>query len=1155
MVEAATEFAKAGENEADAAQLAKVAAMYQNIADEQISAGEAAEFLIAQMKAFNISADDSIHIIDSVNNVSNNMAVSSADLARNLGNMSAAMAVGGNTMEESIGLLTGITEITRSAASASRALVTIQSRFNQIVDESSSTGQSLLKWYTKHGIAVKDDAGQLRSLYDVMSDLAPKWNSLTKNEQSYFMQQQAGARQSQNLAALLSNFKGVQEATELAYNSSGSAAAENAKVLESLEAKTTALKATWEDFANKTINSELVKSLLNLANGALKILNTGVGRTITQFTLLSGVFVGLGGVIAQVVPAIIAAFKGVKIAAVGASAAMQGFKASIPVVGVVLAALSTAILFVTSAIDKQNQKFKELEQSVDAANDAYNDAIATANANEMQAKSLVGTIEELNKVTHLSEEQQYRYESAVNKLNELYPDLNLNIDKHTGKIKENTDAIYDRIEAMKQEALQVAVQEKQSAQYKIIADAQLEQYKIANESRDEFIESLQQAQQNIKDFYATNADLAMSEDLSNMFNVDLSKLDYGELISYYDKLTSLFTQDGVFVSLLSVDGEIRDWERYQKTIDEAQNELKILAGVEQSVAKTRAELNAEEDKADDGAAAGVAKMLDDAIARKEAQIEAAQSALERAQRDSSDKGLFTAEELDGAKEKLAQLRNELTQLERQRRNIVKDDASGERQLENADKLKSAYDALNNAISDYAEYGQLQAKTQEELNVALPGVIDYLYDEDGALTDAGKSALAGSRKLADFAVAQKEAEVNTKKATLEFIRQATALDLIRFEGIMPSEGDLEAQIKKAEGELDYLKLLQELAAQKEAADADKSSKLASSATSTYKKAFTDWLAYKDHQLAMDEITEEQYYAELTEMVDKFFKGRAEYQEEYWQYSEKIYAYEKKRMQELVEESTKAVEDAVDKINEKYDSELSRLEEVNDALSDQIEYEKLLDEMAKAREQKKLVYKDGRFQYVQDVDAISAAQAKLDEYNRNKSLEASKADIEARRKAEVRQTILDKMQANSAAWATSTSPAEREALHNANVELAKLLEDNSTYDAATGKWSSYAGGTLGAAGGMSLVGENGPEMRILNRGDGILTSGVTKNLFAWGSTSPSDFVSALKGLMGVKLGSSSNTTVNVSNLELPNVTNAREFVTGLKNLALQYAYERG
>ena len=104
MVESATQFAKSGFNEADSAQLAKVSSMYQNIADEQLSAGEASEFIISQMKAFNITAEDSIHIADAVNNVSNNMSVSSADLARNLGNMSAAMSVGGNTMEESIGL-------------------------------------------------------------------------------------------------------------------------------------------------------------------------------------------------------------------------------------------------------------------------------------------------------------------------------------------------------------------------------------------------------------------------------------------------------------------------------------------------------------------------------------------------------------------------------------------------------------------------------------------------------------------------------------------------------------------------------------------------------------------------------------------------------------------------------------------------------------------------------------------------------------------------------------------------------------------------------------------------------------------------------------------------------------------------------------------
>lgn len=69
MVESATQYAKAGFNETDAAQLAKVSSMYQNIADEQLSAGEASEFIISQMKAFNITAEDSIHIADAVNEV------------------------------------------------------------------------------------------------------------------------------------------------------------------------------------------------------------------------------------------------------------------------------------------------------------------------------------------------------------------------------------------------------------------------------------------------------------------------------------------------------------------------------------------------------------------------------------------------------------------------------------------------------------------------------------------------------------------------------------------------------------------------------------------------------------------------------------------------------------------------------------------------------------------------------------------------------------------------------------------------------------------------------------------------------------------------------------------------------------------------------
>ena len=66
MVEASTEFRKSGFTDEDSAKLAVIAEKYRNIADEEISAGESASFIIAQMKAFNIEANQAEHIIDAV---------------------------------------------------------------------------------------------------------------------------------------------------------------------------------------------------------------------------------------------------------------------------------------------------------------------------------------------------------------------------------------------------------------------------------------------------------------------------------------------------------------------------------------------------------------------------------------------------------------------------------------------------------------------------------------------------------------------------------------------------------------------------------------------------------------------------------------------------------------------------------------------------------------------------------------------------------------------------------------------------------------------------------------------------------------------------------------------------------------------------------
>ncbi len=97
--------------------------------------------------------------------------------------------------------------------------------------------------------------------------------------------------------------------------------------------------------------------------------------------------------------------------------------------------------------------------------------------------------------------------------------------------------------------------------------------------------------------------------------------------------------------------------------------------------------------------------------------------------------------------------------------------------------------------------------------------------------------------------------------------------------------------------------------------------------------------------------------------------------------------------------------------------------------------------------------------------------------------------------------------------------------------------------------YARGTRNANSGLSLVGENGPELRVLNQGDGILPSGITDNLWRWGSMTPKDMLSSLAQRV-----QNWAQTLNISNVTLPNVRDAQSFVSGLRELAQQYVTRR-
>ena len=190
-------------------------------------------------------------------------------------------------------MLTSITEVTRNASKASRGLVQISSRLTQVLDDSSKTGAKLKDIYGGLGIELMDSNGQIRSTYDILEDLSKQWDNLSKNEQEYIALTSAGSNQVQNFSALMENFAVAIDATTTAYNSSGSAAKENEKAMDTIEKKTELLRSQFEQLIlGEGGLQSFAKGLLDVGIGALQLVNDLGG--------LKTVLVALVGVIATI---------------------------------------------------------------------------------------------------------------------------------------------------------------------------------------------------------------------------------------------------------------------------------------------------------------------------------------------------------------------------------------------------------------------------------------------------------------------------------------------------------------------------------------------------------------------------------------------------------------------------------------------------------------------------------------------------------------------------------------------------------------------------------------------------------------------------------------------------------------------------------------
>lgn len=205
----------------------------------------------------------------------------------------------------------------------------------------------------------------------MLSELKPKWDSMTDAQRTALGDTIAGQNQYKVLASVMQNFGHAADATKTALESAGSAAQENSKYMESLEAKQQALKAEFEDFANRVLSKDLVSGFINAGTAMLNFANNDVGAAITRIGVLSTGVTGLVGIVGQTVGKIAEVGLQLKNLGVGGDSFL-GMLASgkiALIVGGTVAAI-TALVEIIKAVNQavENNKFENLVASMDEAN-------------------------------------------------------------------------------------------------------------------------------------------------------------------------------------------------------------------------------------------------------------------------------------------------------------------------------------------------------------------------------------------------------------------------------------------------------------------------------------------------------------------------------------------------------------------------------------------------------------------------------------------------------------------------------------------------------------------------------------------------------------------------------------------------------------------
>lgn len=160
-----------------------------------VEAARASDLLVASLKGFGTEASQSATIVDLLNQVSNEYAVSVDQLLEGFSTFSPIAKSAGLSLQETIGVLTPGIEVFRSGSEVANALRT---SFLRLQDDSAPVQAAL----EQIGVSQRDANGELRSARDIFFDVADALQGVDENQKAYIASQLVGIQRSSQFLAV-----------------------------------------------------------------------------------------------------------------------------------------------------------------------------------------------------------------------------------------------------------------------------------------------------------------------------------------------------------------------------------------------------------------------------------------------------------------------------------------------------------------------------------------------------------------------------------------------------------------------------------------------------------------------------------------------------------------------------------------------------------------------------------------------------------------------------------------------------------------------------------------------------------------------------------------------------------------------------------------